>query len=36
MKQDVLQNLLPAFAYVALSYDKPDAELVAALKKNNE
>lgn len=33
MKQDVLQNLLPAFAYVALSYDKPDAELVAALKK---
>lgn len=32
-RQQVLQELLPAFAYVAMSYDKPDAELVAAFKR---
>lgn len=33
LKQDVLHELLPAFAYVAFSYKEPDKELVAALKK---
>ena len=31
--QAVLQNLLPAFAYAALSYGEPDRELVAAFKQ---
>lgn len=37
-KQDVLHELLPAFAYVALSYETPDKDLVAAFKKvmNND
>ena len=29
----MLQNLLPAFAYAALSYGEPDRELVAAFKQ---
>lgn len=33
MKQDVLHELLPAFAYTILSYDEPDPELAAAFKK---
>ena len=33
LKQDVLHELLPAFAYLALSTDEPDRELVAAFKK---
>lgn len=32
-KQQVLQELVPAFAYAALSYPEPDRELVAAMKK---
>lgn len=31
--QRVLQELIPAFAYVALSYEQPDRELIAALKR---
>lgn len=32
-KQQILETLLPAYAYVALSYQKPDAELTAAFKQ---
>jgi chondroitin-sulfate-ABC endolyase/exolyase len=32
-KQKVLHELLPAFAYAALSYDTPDKKLIGALKK---
>lgn len=31
--QEVLQELLPAYAYAALSFDVPDADLLAALKR---
>ena len=31
--REVLQEILPAFAYAACSFDKPDPELTAALKK---
>lgn len=31
--QQVLQTLLPAFAYTALSFDVPDSELVAAFRQ---
>lgn len=31
--QEVLHELLPAFAYAAFAYDAPDAELLAALKR---
>lgn len=31
--QQVLETLLPAFAYVAFSYDTPDRELAAAFKR---
>lgn len=32
--QQVLQEILPAFAYAALSFDEPDMELVATLKES--
>ncbi len=32
-KQQVLETLLPAFAYIALSYPEPDRELTAAYKR---
>ena len=32
--RQVLQEILPAFAYAAFSFDEPDAELAAALKES--